>query len=62
MQSDLPHTLYIRDKGGKGKKGNKKVTEDFRFNPNDPAMAKQMEAIRKRRNKEKSYTTDELFK
>ena len=66
MQADLPHTLYIRDRK-KGKTGDK--TSGFRYNENDPAIKKQMEAIRraeKRREAqqkgEASYRMDELFR
>lgn len=66
MQTDLPHTLYMKERN-KGK--NKRKGDDFKYNPNDPALAKQMEAIRKKRElmaaKERGeipYTSDELFK
>ena len=67
MQADLPHTLYLRDKDKKGSK--RKVRDDFKYNPNDPAIAKQLEANRKAEERRKAkaegkipYTTDELFK
>ena len=62
MQSDLPHTLYLKDK--REKKGGGK---EFKYNPEDPAIKKQAEAIRKKKEKmEKGgenveYTMDELF-
>lgn len=63
MQADLPHTLYLKDKGkGKGKK-------EFKYNSNDPAIAKQMEAIKRSQERkaakmrgEEPFTTEELFK
>lgn len=63
MQADLPHTLFKHDKGGKGKKGGEK----FSYNPNDPAIKKQLEAIRKKKERmEKQgqtpeYTMEEIF-
>ena len=63
MQSDLPHTLYMNDK----KKKNKRVKADFKYNPKDPAIRKQMEAIRKRKERMEAegekveYTMDEIF-
>lgn len=61
MQADLPHTLYLRDKK-KGKK--RKVADNYRYNPADPAIEKTMESIRRRKERmdqESGYTTDELF-
>lgn len=61
MQSDLPHTLYLHDRSGKGGKGN------FEYNPDDPAIKKTMDAIRRKKErmekdgKEVQYTMDELF-
>ena len=43
MQGDLPHTLYIPPKKGKGKA----AKGPYRYNPNDPAIAKQEEANRR---------------
>lgn len=63
MQSDLPHTLYKRDK----RRGRGKSDMQYNYNPNDPAIKKQMEAIRKRKErmeadgKKVEYTMDELF-
>ena len=63
MQADLPHTLFKRDK----KKEGGKVTDDFKYNPEDPAIAKTMEAIRRRKEKmeregkDVQYTMDEIF-
>lgn len=65
MQSDLPHTLYSRDK--KKKKRGANPNENFTFNPNDPAIAKQLEANRRKKERmekdgiEVKYTMDELF-
>ena len=70
MQTDLPHTIYIRDQddGGKGKRKGR-VKSGFKYNKNDPAIKKQMEAIRKAEERraakergEAPYTVDELFK
>lgn len=64
MQSDLPHTLYLRDKKKKKKAGGKK---DFKYNPDDPAIRKQMEANRRMKERLEAegqkveYTMDELF-
>lgn len=64
MQSDLPHTLYLHDKGKKKKNGGSK---DYTYNPNDPAIRKQMEANRKMKERQEAegqkveYTMDELF-
>ncbi len=63
MQADLPHTLYLdRKKKGKGGK-------DYKYNPEDPAIEKQREALRKREERDAAkrrgeipYTTEELFK
>lgn len=63
MQSDLPHTLYKRDK----KRNRGKAVTNYNYNPNDPAIKKQMAAIRKRKEKMEAegkdveYTMDELF-
>lgn len=65
MQSDLPHTLYLRDEKDKRKK--KGGTVDYEYNPNDPAIKLQMDAIRKRKErmeaegKKVEYTMDEIF-
>lgn len=60
MQADLPHTLYKPRKDGK--KGGKKK---FVYNENDPAIQKQMEAIKRAKlrkaQREGSYTTEQLF-
>jgi hypothetical protein len=61
MQADLPHTLYLHDRSGKGGQGN------FEYNPDDPAIKKTMDAIRRKKErmekdgKEVQYTMDELF-
>lgn len=59
MQSDLPHTLYKRNKNKKGGSSN------FVYNENDPAIKKQLEANKKaalRRAQQKGvYTTEQLF-
>lgn len=60
MQADLPHTLYKRKK----KKGGKNSADDYEYNPNDPAIAKTEELIRKKKEKmakESGFTTEELF-
>lgn len=60
MQADLPHTLYLRDK----KKGKKMATDNYQYNPTDPAIEKTMESIRKRKERmeaEQGFTTEELF-
>lgn len=60
MQSDLPHTLYLRN----GKNGGNK---SFRYDPEDPAIRLQMEANRRKKEKMEmdgakvEYTMDELF-
>lgn len=62
MQTDLPHTLFLHDRKKK-KSGGK----DFQYNPDDPAIKKQMEAIRKKKERLEAggekveYTIDELF-
>ena len=64
MQTDLPHTLYIRDEERKKAGGTK---DNYTFNPEDPAVRKQMEAIRKKKErmeaegKRVEYTMDEIF-
>lgn len=65
MRADLPHTLYIHDKKkGKGKNS----LDNYKYNPNDPAIAKTLESIRKkkekmeREGKDVQYTMDEIFK
>lgn len=61
MQVDLPHTLFKNDKKKNG--GSKNYT----YNPDDPAIKKQIEAIRKKKErmaaegKDVEYTIDELF-
>ena len=61
MQADLPHTLYLRDK----KKGRKKATDNYQYNPTDPAIEKTMESIRRREERmakgEDGLMTEELF-
>ena len=65
MQADLPHTLYLSDRKRKGKKHSR----TFRFNENDPAIQRQMEANRRKAERsaakqrgEIPYTTEKLFK
>ena len=63
MQSDLPHTLFKHERAKKRGGGQ----QNFKYNPNDPAIKKQMEAIRRkkermeREGKSVEYTMDELF-
>ena len=66
MQADLPHTLYSHDRD---KKGKKKKVDSFKYNPNDPAIEKQEEAIRRATERRKAkaegkipLTTEELFR
>ena len=62
MQADLPHTLYNRRSGKKDG-----AADGFKYNPEDPAIAKTIEAMRRRKErmekegKEVEYTMDELF-
>ena len=62
MQLDLPHTLL----NDRGKKGGAK-SNDYKYNPEDPAIRKQMEAIRRRKERMEregervEYTMEELF-
>lgn len=61
MQIDLPHTLYYHDKKKVKKKAN---VDNYKYNPTDPAIAKTMESIKKRKERmseEQGYTTEELF-
>jgi len=64
MQTDLPHTLYLRDED---RKKGKKAKDNYTYNPDDPAVKKQMEAIRRRKErmeaegKKVEYTMDEIF-
>lgn len=63
MQSDLPHTLYLHDR----KRKNKKSNGNYTYNPTDPAIKKQMEAIRRKKErmeaegKKVEYTMEEIF-
>jgi hypothetical protein len=63
MQADLPHTLYSHDRKKEGGKG----PDNYKYNPNDPAIAKTLESIRKRKErmekegKDVQYTMDEIF-
>lgn len=64
MQSDLPHTLYLKEGFNPDKKGTAE-----RVNPDDKAFSLQEEALRKaaerraaRARGDGSYKTDELFK
>lgn len=69
MQADLPHTLYLSDKGS-GKKGAKrKRSQNYKYNKNDPAIEKQLAAIQKAEERRAAkvrgdapYTTEELFR
>ena len=69
MQTDLPHTLYLRDNdNGNGKKKRSK-SSGFKYNKNDPAIEKQMKAIQRAKERREAkergdapYTMDELFK
>ena len=59
MQSDLPHTLYIR----KGKKENKSVSKadyDEAVRANEESLKRSIERRRKRQ-QEQGYTIDEIF-
>lgn len=64
MQCDLPHTLYLKQKGG-GKKG---APANWSYNPNDPAIEKQLAAIRRSKERQEArgehpeYTMEEIFK
>ena len=61
MQADLPHTLYLKNK----RKSKKKDNDNYQYNPNDPAIEKTMESIRRRKERmaqEQGFTTEELFK
>lgn len=60
MQSDLPHTLYIR----KDKNGNKSVSRadyDEAVRMNEESLRRSIER-RKKRQQEQGYTTTEIFK
>ena len=59
MQSDLPHTLYIR----KDKNGNKSVSRadyDEAVKANEESLRRSIER-RKKRQQEQGYTIDEIF-
>ena len=59
MQSDLPHTLYIR----KDKDGNKSVSKadyDEAVRMNEESLKRSIERRRKRQ-QEQGYTLDEIF-
>ena len=59
MQSDLPHTLYIR----KDKNGNKSVSKadyDEAVKANEASLRRSIERRRKRQ-QEQGYTIDEIF-
>ena len=59
MQSDLPHTLYIR----KNKDGNKSVSKadyDDAVKANEESLRRSIERRRKRQ-QEQGYTIDEIF-
>ena len=59
MQSDLPHTLYIR----KDKNGNKSVSKadyDEAVRMNEESLKRSIERRRKRQ-LEQGYTNDEIF-
>ncbi len=63
MQSEVPHTLYIHDR----KEGEKNGGDNYKYDPDDPAIKKQIEAIRRKKErmeaegKNVEYTMDELF-
>ena len=63
MRSDLPHTLFLE----RGKKYGGKVADNYTYDPNDPAVAKTLESVRKRKErmekegKKVQYTMDEIF-
>ena len=65
MRADLPHTLYINEKDKD--KGRKKSPGNYKYNPNDPAIAKTMASLRRRKERAElaggnvQYTLDELF-
>jgi hypothetical protein len=59
MQSDLPHTLYIK----KDKDGNKSVSKadyDEAVRANEASLKRSIER-RKKRQQEQGYTRDEIF-
>ena len=59
MQSDLPHTLYVR----RDRKGNKSVSKadyDEAQKANEESLRRSIER-RKQRQKEQGYTIDEIF-
>lgn len=62
MQSDLPHTLFDYKKRGKSPKGG-----NWSYNPKDPAIEKQLAAIRKKKERQEKegmhpeYTMEEIF-
>ena len=59
MQSDLPHTLYVR----KDKNGNKSVNKadyDAAVKANEESLRRSIER-RKKRQQEQGYTIDEIF-
>lgn len=61
MQSDLPHTLYIKDKE---KDNTPNVTRDDyndAVRANEESLRRSIER-RKRRQQEEGYTIDEIFK
>lgn len=61
MQSDLPHTLYIKDnKTGKTPNVNSKDYEDA-VRANEESLRRSIER-RKKRQQEEGYTIDEIFK
>lgn len=60
MQSDLPHTLYIK----KDKDGNKSVSKadyDEAVRANEASLKRSIER-RKKRQQEQGYTITEIFK
>lgn len=62
MQSDLPHTLYIRE--NKGKDNTPNVTsKDYAdvVKANEESLRRSIERRRKRQ-QEEGYTIDEIFK
>lgn len=62
MQSDLPHTLYIKDKKGTDKTPNI-TSKDYTdvVKANEESLRRSIER-RKKRQQEEGYTIDEIFK
>lgn len=62
MQSDLPHTLYIKDRKGTDKTPNI-TSKDYTdvVKANEESLRRSIER-RKKRQQEEGYTIDEIFK